>query len=61
MPGLTGALQGLHRGAHETAGQGKARPGCVKALSLRGPGCAWRTSTSSDGMSWEWLQMRLGR
>lgn len=31
--------------------QGKDSPACVKALSLRGTGCAWRTSAGAEGVS----------
>ena len=61
VPGPLRASGGLHQGTHETAGQGKHDPACAKALSLRGAGCAWRASAGSDGTSWAWVQMRLGR
>lgn len=51
MPRLMRAWKGLHRGAHETAGQGKDGPACVKAPGLRGRG--WRTFAGLDGMSWD--------
>lgn len=39
MPGLMWASRGLHRGARETARQGKDSPACAKAPGQRNRAC----------------------